>query len=226
MNTIKREIIILGILFLVISAISINFYVEMNNSGVEKVPIHWNVHYEPDRFASPIIAVLIGPLTMLVIILATWRMSKKRHSDTEKKSTRIIILFVAALMVFVNWISLKAASGYVSGESADISNIHLGLGLVFVLIGNQFGKLRPSRWIGIRIPATLNNEEVWNRVHRKGGRLMVISGLCVITAVFFGEQTWSWIFYIPLFISIIMMIFVLPAIEKKKVEKEVNEPIS
>jgi len=220
MNNFRRELIILGVLFVVMCAVSGYFYIQMENSGVDKVPIHWNVHNQPDNFAPPIIAALIGPAVILLMIFAAWSMANKKYSDPEKRSVKFIILLVASVFVFLNWVALKAASGYGTGEGFDISLIHIGLGLVFVLIGNQLGKLPQSHWVGIRVPATLNNEEVWNRVHRKSGRLMVISGLLVLVAAFFGPRNWTWVFYIPLFISMIVIIFVLPSFEKKKLDKE------
>lgn len=216
----KRELIVLIVFLLAMLAISIYYYGQFIELGVEQVPIHWNVQNEPDNFASPLIACLFGPVVIILIMLATVGMSKKEYSKIEKRTSRFTILLVAALMVFVNWVALKSALGYSNEQGFDMSLLHLGLGLVFVLLGNQFGKLTPQRWIGIRIPATLNNDEVWNRVHRKSGRLMVLSGASVIIATFFGETPWAWVFYIPLFISIVLMIFVIPSIEKNHVEKE------
>ncbi|MEA2077004.1 MAG: SdpI family protein [Candidatus Marinimicrobia bacterium] len=222
MNKFKRELIILIIFLIAISAISIYYYGEFKESGVDKVPIHWNINNEPDNFASPLIACLIGPVVITLIMITTFIMSGKKYSKSEKKSTRFIIILVAALMVFISWVALKSALGHSTEQGFDISMIHLGLGLLFVLIGNQLGKIPQSRWIGIRVPATLNNEEVWNRVHRKSGRLMVLSGACVIAAVFMGDKPIAIFFYIPLFVSLILMIFVLPAMEKKKVEGKNN----
>ncbi|MCD6337114.1 MAG: SdpI family protein [Candidatus Marinimicrobia bacterium] len=220
MNKFKKELIVLAVFLVAASAISIYFYGEFKESGVNKVPIHWNINNEADNFASPLVASLIGPAVIILIMVATVAMSRKEYSKSEKRSTRFVILLVAALMVFINWVALKSASGYGTEEGFDISLVHLGLGLIFILIGNQFGKMPQSRWIGIRVPATLNNEEVWNRVHRKAGKLMVLSGVFVFSATFISDETWSIFFYIPLMISLILMIFVLPAIEKKKVENE------
>ena len=220
MNKFKRELIILAVFLIAVSAISIYFYGEFKESGVDKVPIHWNINNEADNFASPLVACLMGPAAIILIMIATLSMSRKEYSKSEKKSTRFVILLVAALMVFINWVALKSAGGYAQDQGFDVPAIHLGLGLVFILLGNQFGKLPRSRWIGIRVPATLNNEEVWNRVHRKGGRLMVLSGAFVLAAVFVGDRPIAIFFYIPLFVSIILMIFVLPTAEKKRVEEE------
>ena len=220
MNKFKNELIVLVVLLVAISAISIYFYGEFKDSGVDRVPIHWNINNEPDNFASPLVACLIGPGVIILIMIATLSMSRKEYSKSEKKSTRFVILLVAALMVFINWVALKSAVGYTNDQGFDVTAMHLGLGLLFILLGNQFGKLPRSHWIGIRVPATLNNEEVWNRVHRKGGRLMVLSGAFVLATLFVGDRPIAIFFYIPLFVSIILMIFVLPAIEKKRVEEE------
>ncbi|MCF7832296.1 MAG: SdpI family protein [Candidatus Marinimicrobia bacterium] len=226
MNKFKNELIILVVLLIAISAISIYFYGEFKESGVEKVPIHWNINNEPNNFASPLVACLIGPVAIILIMIATFSMSRKEYSSSEKKSTRFVILLVAALMVFINWIALKSAVGYTNDQGLDVTAMHLGLGLLFILLGNQFGKLPRSHWIGIRVPATLNNEEVWNRVHRKSGKYMVLSGVFVLIASFIGDKPLAIYFYIPLFVSIILMIFVFPSMEKKRVEEEGKKPES
>ena len=220
MNKFKGELFVLIILLIVISVISIHFYNEMKEAGLDKVPIHWNVHNEPDNFATPLLACLIGPCVILLMMGITFSMSKREYSKIEKKSMRFVILLIAAFLVFMNWVALKSAVGYDSGQGFDVSTIHLGLGLLFILLGNQFGKLPYSKWVGIRVPATLNSEEVWNRVHQKSGKYMVISGLFVLSATVVGDKSWSIYFYLPFAVSVILMIFVFPTIEKKKVEKE------
>ena len=220
MNKFKRELIILVILFFVTSAISIYFYGEMKENGVERVPIHWNIQNEPDNFASPVVACLFGPLAIVFIMIATIAMGRKTYSKPEKKSTRFVILLIAAFLVFINWIALKSALGYSTNKGFDLSMMFLGFGLVFILIGNQFGKIPRSMWVGIRVPATLMNDEVWNRVHRIGGKLMVVSGIFIIPAAFIQNSKIAIFFFIPLFISMILIILIIPEIVKKKVEME------
>ncbi len=220
MNKFKRELAILAVLLIAVSAISVFYYGKMMDAGVEKVPIHWNINNEPDNFASPLVACLFGPGMVILIMVATFAMSRKEYSKSEKRSTRFVILLIASFLVFINWVALKSALGYGSDGGIDISAIHLGLGLMFILLGNQLGKLPYSRWVGIRVPATLNNEEVWNRVHRKSGKYMVLSGACILIAAFLGDKPLTIIFYIPFIVSLILMIFVIPAIATKQVENE------
>ncbi len=219
MNKFKRELIVLAILLVVSTFISIYFFSEFKQSDIVEVPIHWNINNEPDNFAPPWIACLIGPAVILLIMTATIGMSRKMYNDREIKTTRFVIILIAALMTFINWVALSSALNL--GKSGfNLQLIHLGLGIVFVLLGNQMGKLPYSKWVGIRVPATLNNEEVWNRVHNKSGKLMVISGLCIIAAVILGDRPGALYFYIPLVVSLILMIFVIPARVKRQVDEE------
>lgn len=59
-----------------------------------------------------------------------------------------------------------------------------GVGVAFVLIGNQLAKSRSMYLMGIRTPWTLASEEVWIRTHRLGGKLMVAGGLALLIAAF------------------------------------------
>jgi uncharacterized membrane protein len=64
------------------------------------------------------------------------------------------------------------------------SFILAGVGLIFILIGNQLGKSRSMYLIGIRTPWTLASEEVWIRTHRLAGKLMVAGGALLVLGAF------------------------------------------
>ncbi|MEW6771452.1 MAG: SdpI family protein [Bacillota bacterium] len=52
-----------------------------------------------------------------------------------------------------------------------------GIALLFVITGNVMGQIRPNFFVGIRVPWTLANEEVWRRTHRLASKVWVIGGL-------------------------------------------------
>jgi uncharacterized membrane protein len=67
-----------------------------------------------------------------------------------------------------------------------------GTGLLFVIIGNYLGRVRKNFFIGIRTPWTLASDEVWNRTHRIGGRLFILSGVIIwIGAILRLPLTWT-----------------------------------
>jgi uncharacterized membrane protein len=67
-----------------------------------------------------------------------------------------------------------------------------GVGLLFVVIGNYLGKVRKNFFIGIRTPWTLASDEVWNRTHRMGGKLFMLSGVIIwLGALLRLPLTWT-----------------------------------
>ena len=56
------------------------------------------------------------------------------------------------------------------------------VGLLFIMIGNVLGKVRPNHWLGYRTPWTLADVRVWDRTHRFAGWLFVIAGALLAVA--------------------------------------------
>ena len=65
----------------------------------------------------------------------------------------------------------------------------IAMGLLFIFIGNYLPKCKQSFTLGIKTMWTLSDERVWNKTHRLGGVLFVISGITVlISGLFLGEK--------------------------------------
>lgn len=58
----------------------------------------------------------------------------------------------------------------------------VGIGLFFILLGNIMPKLRRNRLVGIRLPWTMTDDEVWRKVHYWGGIETVIAGITTVIA--------------------------------------------
>jgi uncharacterized membrane protein len=57
----------------------------------------------------------------------------------------------------------------------------------FILLGNLMPRLEPNGWVGIRVPPTLENREVWKQTHRFGGKLFVLGGTLLLPTAFLPE---------------------------------------
>ena len=67
------------------------------------------------------------------------------------------------------------------GTDVEISRVVLiGIGVLFLVIGNYLPKVRPNYLMGIRTPWTLASDLSWARTHRLGGRLFVLEGLVLL----------------------------------------------
>lgn len=86
-----------------------------------------------------------------------------------------------ALLVGVHVMALGSALGW----WFDVSTVALvGIGLLFVLLGNLLPRARSTFIFGIRTPWTLSSETVWTSSHRVGGYLMVAAGILTVAAAF------------------------------------------
>ena len=67
--------------------------------------------------------------------------------------------------------------------------VTIASGLLFIFVGNYLPKCKQSFTMGIKTMWTLSDERVWNKTHRFGGMLFVISGVVtVIAGLFFAEK--------------------------------------
>ncbi|MEA2121864.1 MAG: hypothetical protein EGMGGAKC_01197 [Dehalococcoides mccartyi] len=80
---------------------------------------------------------------------------------------------------------------YSYGVVANTSTfILIMVGLLLALLGNMFGKLRPTWFVGIRTAWTLSSDLSWDKTHRLGGRVFVGAGLLMILA---GITGFAWL---------------------------------
>ena len=66
--------------------------------------------------------------------------------------------------------------------------LYVGMGLLFVIVGNYLPKVKPNRTIGIRVVWTLQDEENWNATHRFSGKIWVAAGLLSMSCGLFSDS--------------------------------------
>jgi uncharacterized membrane protein len=109
--------------------------------------------------------------------------------------------------------TLGAALGYFK----DISSIVIFcVSALFMILGNYFGKIRQNYFVGIRVPWTIADEDVWNRTHRLAGKLWVAAGAIGILGVFMPKPIGSFIFLMALSLGSIIPIAYSYLIFKEK----------
>ena len=149
----------------------------------EQVPVHWSIQGVPDSFAHKSIAVLLLPmltlgimlLSRLMMSLTAFREKYGEAHDTHSFIMNAIVLFFAFTHVVMLLLSLSPQSGM-------LRLFIVGVGILLAALGNVMGRLRPNPMFGFRFPWTLNDEVVWRRTHRVGGRWLFVSGLVIALA--------------------------------------------
>lgn len=177
----NRSFIIQLVVCLIPFIIGAVFY----NKVPDQVATHFDFNFQPDDYSSREFALFGIPAVMVgLFILCAGLLEvdpKKRGMDGRLKSiTRWVI---PILSMFIQCVTISFALD----SSINLTRfIPVLIGILFVLMGNYLPKCRQNYTMGIKLPWTLNSEENWDRTHRFGGKMFVISGLCMIVASFFG----------------------------------------
>jgi uncharacterized membrane protein len=142
------------------------------------VPIHWNIHGQPDGYGPgwialagiPVTCIFLGLLMLVLPLIGPFRRNMERSTLAYG---RILISVFAFLTVLHTSVLLMAV-----GAAVPLNRVMLvGLGVMLALIGNWLGKVRRNFWMGIRTPWTLKSDVVWERTHRVAAKVFFAGGL-------------------------------------------------
>ena len=181
-----------------------------------QVPIHWNARGQIDGYAGKAFGALFLPLVNVGLAALLGCLAfldpKIRKAGPESKSNsfrvlKILRLLITSFMACIAFAILAFALHY----RFDMNRfIGVGMGLLFAVLGNFMGKLRPNYFAGIRTPWTLESPTVWTKTHQFGGRVMVAGGICMIIATFvLPPQLYVYCFLLPftVLIGIIPLVY-------------------
>ncbi len=155
----------------------------------ETIPTHWSVEGEANGWSSR----MWGALMIPVFLLGMWAMFRflpaidPRGRNYAKFGGAFEGIMIS-LMLFtlgLHLIVLRAALGY-PVEMRRV--LPIGVGVLFIVIGNLLPRARPNWFIGLRTPWTLSSDRVWEKTHRFGGRVFVAGGVLMILAALVSAQ--------------------------------------
>lgn len=152
----------------------------------DSVPSHFDGngnadgHMSRTAFLLVIPAVVVGLyllLTFLPFIDPLWKRIQSRYST-------LLLLrdFTLGFMVLMFVISLLAARD----GRFSVTALGVGLGILFMLIGNYLPKIPRNWFFGIRTPWTMSSDEIWKRSHIVGGWWFVGAGFLIAVLSFTG----------------------------------------
>ncbi|SHN79640.1 SdpI family protein [Desulfitobacterium chlororespirans] len=172
----------------------------------EQVPSHWNFAGQVDGYSGALTGAFLLPLITLGVYILFWLIPR---IDPQKanylKMGRVFWIVSTTLVVFLSlmyWGTIAVALGYLETLPRWYFS---GIGIIFILLGNYFGKIKFNYTFGIRTPWTLANEEVWAKTHRFAGPIWIIGGILMVLA---GVLPAAWT--APLFGIVIGLIAVVP----------------
>lgn len=168
-----------------------------------EIAVHWNVSIEPDNFMSKAFAVFGSPAIFLGVHLVGIFVTAfdKKNKGKNGKMFGIFLWICPCLSLLCN--ALIFAHGL--GAEPNVGFwVLIFAGIIFIIIGNYLPKCTLNHTIGIKLPWTLGNEEVWNKTHRLGGILWVISGVLILITAFLPSSIMRISFIIILVLAVVI----------------------
>lgn len=172
-----------------------------------EVPMHWNIRGNVDRYmpknnALWAIPILTSAVFLLFQILPYFDPNKKKYK-LFKKEWEIMQTAIIAFFVYIHFLTFYIS---INPKVQLMPLMFIGLGTLFILLGNYMSKIRQNYFIGIKLPWTLSSEENWNKTHRFASWCFVIAGIITLVEAYF-------IWYAPFVIFAgIFLAAILPAI--------------
>ncbi len=173
------------------------------------VATHWNLNGTPNGFSSRFVAVSIMPL---VILAMTGLFNVLPKLDPRKenyaKFIHVYWLIANAVIVFIavaHVLIIASALGF----PVKIDRLMpVGIGLLFIFLGNYLTRVEPNWFVGIRTPWTLSSDTVWRKTHRTGGWLMVLGGFVIGLGAFMPHAA-----LLPLIFVTIVCVAAIPVVQ-------------
>lgn len=149
----------------------------------DRLPTHWGLSGEVDRWSGRtegaffLPAVMVGMWALLTFLP---RIDPRRKNYDKFRGTYdAIVAMVLGVILLVHVAILASGLGY----SIPMERvIPMTVGALLIALGNLLPRARPNWFVGIRTPWTLSSDRVWERTHRLGGLLFVLTGIILIVA--------------------------------------------
>ncbi len=187
----KKEIMISSILILLPILAGLLLW----NRFPSEMPSHWGAEGSVDGFMNKAFMVFGFPLILLglhwLAIMLT--LLDPKNKEQSKKVMGILFWIFPVISVGMHTVLYCAAMGI----SVHLEQFVLPMfGVLFIIMGNYFPKVKQNSTFGIKLSWTLNNEENWNRTHRFASKIWVVGGFLLLLAVFL-PNTWILAVLIP-----------------------------
>ncbi len=155
-----------------------------------QVATHFDLDGDPNGWSSRLVASILAPALGLVLVsvfAVLPRIDPRRANYPLFSPTYwTIVNAVLVLLAGVHVVVLGKSLGWV----VDMGKVAgLGIGGLFILLGNLMTRIRPNWFMGIRTPWTLSSDTVWRKTHRFGGVSFAIAGVCM-TATALVASPW------------------------------------
>jgi len=170
------------------------------NDLPDRVAMHWQLDGSVTWYGHKAIAAFGMPLFfMLLNIISTIAMHKGPRQQNSPNVVRIIGEWTAPVVSII-FVPVLLFMGL--GVNVPVLTIVPAfVGVLLIIVGNYLPKTKQNWIMGVRVPWTLNDSEIWNKTHRLAGYLWILLGVVFIATAFLQN-----IAPIPLLLTLLLSV--------------------
>jgi immunity protein, SdpI family len=152
------------------------------------VPMHWGPDGQVDAYGPAWLSFLVAPAVSagIAALLGLIPRYEPRRENLQRSAIayRQLGIAVIGLMTLVQVGVVLASLG---NDIPVALLVGAGVGIMFMVIGNRMGTVRPNYMFGVRTPWTLSSDLAWEKTHRLMGRLFFGGGVVLVVLALVGR---------------------------------------
>jgi uncharacterized membrane protein len=199
-ETMKRKKLIQEMVLIFLTILPVIYLAVNWNLLPESMPIHFGTHGQPNGYGSRYVYVWL-PVGLYLMMLVLPKIDPRKANyfvfrESYYKLRLILAIFIGVLDSAIIW-------SVINKTDSIQKFLPLTIFFLFMLIGNYMGNIRPNYFVGIKVPWTLNSDEVWTRTHKLAGKLWFWGSLVAI-GLYFVFDRFEWVL-VPLLVVMVVV---------------------
>jgi len=170
----KFETISLGIIAL---SFVVGIYIYLFYPMPDNIAGHWDINNEVNGYIPKFWGIFLMPLLGLgiyILFKIIPMIDPRKNIEKFKKQYNELILSILAFFFYIYTLTIVWNMGFRFNMGQLLAP---AFAILFYICGVVIEKAKPNWFVGIRTPWTLSSDEVWEKTHRLGGKLLKASGI-------------------------------------------------
>lgn len=175
----------------------------------DQIPMHFNLQWEVDAYGSresillmPFLLIGLWLLYQLMPIMDPLGKNYEKFKSRYEQTFIVLSLFIIGMEVMM--ILMAYSIDFIKPELC----LQVMMGVLFMVLGNIFPKIKHNYFVGIKTPWTIHDANNWTMTHRLGGKCWFIGGFLAIVFVVLPKPWRSIVLFVDLcLITIIPIVY-------------------
>ncbi|MCX6216604.1 SdpI family protein [Spirosoma sp.] len=202
-NTFSIEILILALLVAPLIYLGLIW-----NQLPAEITTHYDLAGKANGWMTKEQAALytVGISLLLYLLLRYLPMIDPKKQLQTANYQKLRLMFTLLISAIMSWV-FYMGNHSISSENF-VSVLMVIISVTIAGVGNYITTIKPNWFVGIRTPWTLDNEIVWRKTHRLGGRLMVAGGIVGAVLAFLLPLAYK----VGITVSILLLVSFMPVV--------------